>query len=154
MIKTRAEILKELRRADLCGPINGIDGAILDLAENYGIYPDKYMDKTITTNTLTLSGYDKAADLILALIGDLGFTTDKAFDKRELRRKIVWTIIENTTKLPRHLVYSEPIPNETTEEQEPTDEEINELLADMAKEDEQEQGNFYNTCPHCGQLVR
>lgn len=107
----------------------------------------------ITTNTLTLSGYDKTADAILSLIDDLGFTTDRAFDELELRRRIVWAIVSNTTSAPAKNVDGEIITVEA-EEQEPTDEDLEQMLAELKEEDEQEQGNFYNTCPHCGQLVR
>lgn len=97
----------------------------------------------ITANTQELANYNKAADGILTLIDDLGFTTDKTFDPNELRGMIVGTIIANT-----HI--SEIIDVEA-EEQEPTEDDLDEILAQL---EEEEQGNFYNTCPHCGQLVR
>ena len=110
---------------------------------------------TLTVNTQTLANYSKAADTILALIDDLGFTTDKAFDVAEFKRKIVWAIVSNTTN---GEVWKE------VGEQEPTDEDLEQLLKDLKQENEREQSleqllkylkqenerEQSNICPECG----
>jgi len=101
----------------------------------------------ITTTTQTLENYNKAADEIMDFIDSLGFTTDKAFDLVGVRDTIVDIILANT-----QTTSGETITAEIVEEQEPTDEDLNQMLLDIETEEQQE--NFFNTCPHCGQLVR
>jgi len=43
----RKEILKEMRRREREGPVNGLDGMFLGLAEDCGIYPDDIVEKYI-----------------------------------------------------------------------------------------------------------
>lgn len=40
LLDFREEILEEMRRRELEGPKNGLDGLFLTLAEDYAIYPD------------------------------------------------------------------------------------------------------------------
>ena len=100
----------------------------------------------LTTNTQALVNYSKAADDILALIDDFGFTTDKAFDPLDFKTKIVSAMVSSAQT-------TATITAEV-EEQEPTEADLEELLAQLKEEDEQEQHIHANECPACGQLVR
>ena len=97
----------------------------------------------ITANTEELANYNRAANGILSLIDDFGFTTNKVFDLMDLKDKIVGTIIAN--------VHVNEIID--VEAQEPTEADLEELLDELAQEGEQQQLHA-NECPACGQLVR
>jgi hypothetical protein len=100
----------------------------------------------LTTNTQALVNYSKAADDILALIDDFGFTTDKAFDPLDFKSKIVGAMVSSAQP-------ADEIITVDVEEQEPTEADLEQMLEDLKQEDAQEQLHA-NECPACGQLVR
>jgi len=105
----------------------------------------------MTTNTTTqaLESYGKAAEEILALIDDLGFTTERGFDPADLKDRIVGIIVLNAK-----VSSGEIITVDIVEEQEPTEADLDEILTQLKEEEEQEQHIHANECPACGQLVR
>jgi len=85
----REEILKELNRREQTGSGRGLDGMILSLAEDYGIYPDEFMN-TLTSNTQSQALYSEAVDEILTVLeNDFNFYTDTQFDPAVLKARIV-----------------------------------------------------------------
>jgi len=102
----------------------------------------------ITTTTTTLANCEKAASDILAIIDDLGFTTDRAFDPPKLKDRIAAAIMSNI-----QTGTGEIITVDVVEEQEPTEADLDELLSQI-EEEEQEQHIHANECLACGQLIR
>ena len=98
----------------------------------------------LTTNTQALVNYNKAAEEILALIDDFGFTTDKAFDVLDFKSKIVQAMVSNTQTSSGEIIDAE------IEEQEPTNEDLEKMLEELEEEDELAHSNI---CPECGNLM-
>jgi len=103
---------------------------------------------TTTTTTQALANCEKAASDILAIIDDLGFTTDRVFDLADLKDRITYAIVSNI-----QTGTGEIITVDVVDEQEPTEADFDELMAQL-EEEEQEQRLHANECPACGQLVR
>ncbi len=102
----------------------------------------------LTTNTQALVNYSKAADAIIELIDDFGFTTGEAFDPQDFKSRIVLAMVSSSQSTP-----SEIITVDVVEEQEPTDEDLEQMLSELEEENRQEQLHA-NECPACGQLMR
>lgn len=98
---------------------------------------------TTTIDTQALENYKRAAGEILDLLDDLGFTTDKGFDPADLKERIAGIIVLSTKVSCGEIIDAEMA------EQEPTDEDIEQMLKELREEDEAQ----YNICPECGNLM-
>lgn len=102
----------------------------------------------LTTNTQALVNYNKAADDILTLIDNFGFTTDKPFGSLDFKHKIVAAMISSVQATSDEIITVDAV------EQEPTDEDLDELFAALTEEDEQEQLLHVNECSVCGKIPK